>query len=103
MRHEPLWKVVGYWFTIVVMAFCGGVVGRLTAPQPGTTELNESRVDSLLAEAVEFRERIQPWLWVEGCNPKPVADFNNWDTTRRLVTLACNPAIVIPEPVEVER
>ena len=114
MRYgpEPLWKVVGYWFTIVGMAFFGGVVGRLTAPQIGTTELTKarmelqiekSRMDSLITEAVDFHERVQPWLWVEGCNPKPVAVLKNWDERRLLVTLACHPAVEIPEPVEVQR
>ena len=89
---------LGAGIILAIGLTCGWIMGQEKAwtDQAELLQAVET-ANTQLAEAVEFHERVQPWLWVEGCNPKPVAVLKNWDERRLLVTLACNPAIVIPE------
>ena len=101
--RDLLLGCLGAGIILAIGLTCGWIMGQEKAWQD-QAELSQAveTANTQLAEAAEFHERIQPWLWVEGCNPKPAVDVFRLDESRRLVTLACNPAIVIPE-VGVER
>ena len=51
-----------------------------------TLDQAKARLDSLVAV-----------MWVLDCNQRPVADITRLDESRRLVTLSCNPDVVVPE------
>ena len=74
--------------------FLGVVIAEAMIPLVQEELMKETQAQLLEAKLMNVRLRSR--IWVLGCSPRPVADFKSWDEDRRLVTLACLPAIEIP-------